>query len=140
MQLKGKILAIDFGTKIVGVAITDVDQKFSLPYCEIKNDSLVFKKLLEIVDEEKIIKIIIGFPQTRNGYVSERHQLIYDFKKSLDEIFKNRVNIIFFDESFSTKSSYESLKNFSIKTSKLKKNKDMIAASIILENYLSSKK
>ncbi|MDE7088112.1 MAG: Holliday junction resolvase RuvX, partial [Malacoplasma sp.] len=44
-----------------------------------------------------------------------------------------------FDESFSTKNSYSSLKNFKVKTSKLDKNKDMIAASIILENYLNSK-
>ncbi|MDE5766922.1 MAG: Holliday junction resolvase RuvX [Malacoplasma sp.] len=135
----GKVLAIDFGTKIMGIAISDENQKFALPYCELSNNNLIFKKIIEIIEEEKIIEVIIGFPKTNNGYVSQRHQLIKDFKKNLDDKLEKKVSTLFFDESFSTKNSYNSLKKFKVKTSKLDKNKDMIAASIILENYLNSK-
>ncbi len=139
MQSMGKILAIDFGTKIVGIAISDENRKFALPYCELSNNILIFEKIIEIIKEEKIIEVVIGFPKTNNGYVSQRHQLIIDFKKNLDDKLEKKVSTLFFDESFSTKNSYSSLKNFKVKTSKLDKNKDMIAASIILENYLNSK-
>lgn len=140
-NLKSKILAIDFGTKIIGTAINDINLNLCLPYCEIVNNELKFKKIIEIIEEENIKEVVIGFPKTQNSYVSERHQLIIDFKNELSELLKNtNIEICFFDESYSTKSSKESLMNFNIKTSKLKKNKDMIAASIILENYLASKK
>ncbi|MDE5545732.1 MAG: Holliday junction resolvase RuvX [Malacoplasma sp.] len=139
MQLKGKVLAIDFGTKILGIAISDNEQKLCLPYCQLKNNNNLFKKIIEIIEEEKVIEIVIGFPKTNNGYVSQRHQLIIDFKKTLDDKLQSKITTTFFDESFSTKSSYDSLKSFNVKTSKLDKNKDMIAASIILENYLNSK-
>ncbi|MDE7088151.1 MAG: Holliday junction resolvase RuvX, partial [Malacoplasma sp.] len=76
----GKILAIDFGTKIVGIAISDENRKFALPYCELSNNILIFEKIIEIIKEEKIIEVVIGFPKTNNGYVSQRHQLIIDFK------------------------------------------------------------
>ncbi|MDE7075567.1 MAG: Holliday junction resolvase RuvX [Malacoplasma sp.] len=132
-------MAIDFGTKIVGIAISDENRKFALPYCELSNNILIFEKIIEIIKEEKIIEVVIGFPKTNNGYVSQRHQLIIDFKKNLDDKLEKKVSTLFFDESFSTKNSYSSLKNFKVKTSKLDKNKDMIAASIILENYLNSK-
>lgn len=135
-----KILAIDFGTKIIGIAISDIDHKFAIPYCEINNDNKVFFKINEIIDEESISKIVLGYPKTHNDYVSERHKLILNFKNELKlNVVSKDIDIELFDESYSTKQTYESLKEFNIKTSKLKKNKDMIAASIILENYLKSK-
>lgn len=132
-----KIMAIDFGTKIIGIAISDISLKFAIPYCEITNDNLSIKKILEIINEENINKIVLGFPKTQNNYVSERHQLILDFKKKLEENLITKIEVELVDESYSTKSTYDSLKSFKISTNKLKKNKDMIAASIILENYLN---
>ena len=122
MQSMGKILAIDFGTKIVGIAISDENQKFALPYCELSNNILIFEKIIEIIKEEKIIEVVIGFPKTNNDYVSQRHQLIIDFKKNLDDKLEKKVSTLFFDESFSTKNSYSSFINFKVKTSKLYKN------------------
>ena len=139
MQSKGKILAIDFGTKIIGIAISDNDQKFALPYCQIENNNKSFNKIIEIVNEENIIEVIIGFPKTNNNYKSERHQLVIDFKNELDNKLDQKIKTQFFDESYSTQATYQSLKSFNVKTNKLDKNKDMVAASIILENYLNKK-
>lgn len=138
-KLKNKILAIDFGTKVIGTAINDISLNLSLPYSEIQNNNLKFKKILEIIEEENISEIVIGYPVTRNSYVSERHQLIIDFKDELIKLIPSSIPVVLFDESYSTKNSQESLKSFNVKTSKLQKNKDMVAASIILENYINSK-
>ena len=137
-QSNKKILAIDFGSKTIGIAISDIDLKFAIPYCEINNDAKKFFLLKQIIDDENINKIILGFPKTENNYVSERHELILNFKNELDQFLKNKYEIVFVDESYSTAFAYDSLKAFNVKTSKIKKNKDMIAASIILEKYLKT--
>lgn len=129
-----KILGIDFGTKTIGIAISDCEKKFSIPYCEIANDSKTINKIKEIVDDENVDLIVLGYPKTINNYVSERHQLIIDFQKKLEACLK--IKIVFQDESYSTSTAFQSLKSYNVKNSKIKKNKDMIAASIILENYL----
>lgn len=138
--MKAKILAIDFGTKTIGLAISDNDNKFAIPYCEIKNDNKMFDEILEIISFENIKTIIIGFPKTENNYVSQRHALIEEFKQKLHDKINDDIKVFFVDESYSTQNAFNSLKEFNIKTSRLKKNKDMIAASIILENYLKYKK
>lgn len=139
MEKLNKILSIDFGTKTIGIAISDNEKKYALPFCEIPNNNIKFNKIIEIIKEECVGLIIIGYPKTNNGYVSERHAIINEFKNELDKTLQEsnlNIETLFFDESYSTKNSYDSLKSFNIKTSKLTKNKDMIAASIILENYL----
>ena len=138
-NLKSKILAIDYGTKIIGTAVNETEIGMCLPYIEIRNDDNKLNKIKDIVNEENITEIVIGFPVTKNNYVSERHQLILDFKNELETFLNHKLPIVFFDESYTTKDSINQLREFNIKTSKLKKNKDMLAASIILENYLKTK-
>lgn len=136
MSFNKRILAIDFGTKLIGIAISDSDNKFAVPYCVIDNNNLTFKKIKEIIDEDDINLIVIGFPKTINDYVSQRHQLINDFKNNLDNYLNNKVEILFEDESYSTVGSESIQKEFGIKASKIKKTKDMGSAALILESYL----
>ncbi len=135
--IKNKLLGIDFGTKTIGIAISDSNNKFAVPYCEIPNNSKSLKEIHEIVKDEKIGRIILGFPKMNNDYVSERHELIKEFKNNLEIELKNEIEIILEDESYSTKSAYDSLSIFNLKGKKKRENKDMVAASIILENYLN---
>lgn len=140
IMLNKKILAIDYGTKTLGIAISDNELKYAIPYIEINNDAKSFDKIKDIIDDEKVFKIVMGYPKTFNNYVSERHQMILDFKNNLLDHLNNIVEIVLIDESYSTIGAMESLKSFNVSTNKLKKNKDMIAASIILENYLKKQK
>ena len=79
MNVKKRILAIDYGTKYIGLAITDDDNTFSVPYSVEENTNNFFDKLIEIIYEENIGIIVIGYPTTFDGYVSARHKLINDF-------------------------------------------------------------
>ncbi|MCF0217870.1 MAG: Holliday junction resolvase RuvX [Malacoplasma sp.] len=136
MQNKQKWIAIDFGTKTIGIAITDYDLKFCLPYTQINNDPKKYQKIWEIIKEENINKIILGYPKMQNNYVSQRHSLIVEFQKELNAFLNYKVPIILFDEAYSSVNAIDSLRQYDIKTSKIRKNKDMLAATIILENYL----
>lgn len=130
-----RILGIDFGTKLIGIAITDNDNKFSIPYVVEKNDFNFIKKLKEIIDDENIGLIVLGYPKTDNNYISQRHQLIKDFLELLKNNFEN-IEIVLQDESYTTINATQIQKDFGIKNSKIKKTKDMNSAALILDLYL----
>lgn len=134
---KNNILAIDFGTKLIGLAICYKDTSFSVPYATLENKSNVYSELKRIVEEELIDLIVVGFPKTENNYVSERHKLINDFINHLKQFTKIKIQLV--DESYSTIESFNSQKEFGIKSSKIKKTKDQNSAIVILNRYLQSK-
>lgn len=137
-QLKNKkIIAIDYGTKRVGLAIADSTLSFALPLTVLDNNNSLLSKIKAIVVEEEINFIVLGFPKMFNDYISERHQLIIDFKNDLYNYLDKQVEIILFDESYSTKASFGMMQEFDLKKQHMKKNKDMVSAAVFLENYLN---
>lgn len=130
-----RILGIDFGTKLIGIAITDVDNKFSIPYSVENNDINFIKKLKQIIDDENVGLIVLGFPKTENNYVSQRHEIINNFYQMLKNNF-GEIDIILQDESYTTMNATMIQKDFGIKNSKIKKVKDMNSAALILDSYL----
>lgn len=132
-----KIIAIDYGTKRVGLAIADSTLSFALPLTVLENNKSLFLNIKKIVDEENINLIILGFPKTINDYVSQRHELILNFKNQLNAFLNGLVKIILFDESYSTKSAYSLMINSGANKKHYQKSKDMVSACIFLENYLS---
>ncbi|MDE5552978.1 MAG: RuvX/YqgF family protein, partial [Malacoplasma sp.] len=95
-----KIISIDYGVKRVGLAIADSTLSFALPLVVLENNKFLFLNIKKIIDEENINLIILGYPKTLNNYVSERHELIINFKNELELFLKNSIEIILFDESY----------------------------------------
>lgn len=128
------ILAIDFGVKRVGLAFLIKETSFALPYGTLENDDKIFISIKKIIDDEDISLIILGYPMTVNGYISERHSLIKEFADNLKKI--TNITLIFEDESYSTISSYDAQKKSNLKNNQIKKHKDEVSAQLILERYL----
>lgn len=124
-----RILAIDYGLKKVGLALSDETESISLPYLVLENigDRDLAKKILEICQKEKVKKVIVGLPKTMSG--EERNQA--KRVKRFAEILKKNVNlsIIFQDERLTSKMAQKFLE-------KNKKKDDRIAAQILLQDYL----
>ena len=57
-----KILAIDYGKKWIGLAVSDDERKLAFPYKTLENNSKLFPALNEIIKKEDIYKIVIGLP------------------------------------------------------------------------------
>lgn len=129
------ILGIDYGTKNIGIAICYKQTTFSVPYTTLNNDHNVFKNIKEIIEDEFIDIIVLGFPKTSNNYVSERHQLILNFKNELSNITK--LKIVLVDESYTSFDNHDIQKKLGIKNSKIKKTKDQNAAKLIIDKYLN---
>jgi putative Holliday junction resolvase len=126
------ILAIDYGQKNIGLAITDEYAKMALPYDTIQNNGadLVIKKLQEIIKEESVGEILVGVPTSLHGEHTDSIEL-KGFLKNL----KNKIGlpVILIDERMSSKMAdhFKTDKNF-----KKSGARDKVAASIILQSYL----
>lgn len=127
-----KIIALDLGDKWIGVAISDESLLFARPYKTVDLENLE-NFLNNIIKEENIKKIVIGYPKTLRGTESQQTKKILITKEKLEKIFNN-IEFILWDERSSSKRA-EILKPAKNKEDKLKSHS--IAAAFILESYLS---
>ncbi len=134
-----RYLAIDFGLKRIGLALSDPLFIFSYPYKTISNDSGSFKELKQIIEEQGVIKIILGIPKKENGEPASITGEVIKFKQKLEEAF--HIEVLLRDESYSSSLASEIIIKSVSKKSKRKEKGlvDMGAAAIILQDFLNEK-
>lgn len=133
-----KILAIDFGERRIGIALSDDKQTFAFPKFTIdtKKDADYLQTIKSLMQQNNVGKIVIGNPVNADGSDSRKSQKIKSFANRLKDIVK--AEIVFWDESYSTEKAKRALHN-SDQSFKQNKNKlDQIAASFILKDYLKT--
>lgn len=136
------ILALDYGQKRIGLAISDSKGIISTPLEKIsfsKNRGIleVIQDILEISKEYKIKSFLIGKPQEFNESQSANTRRIDDFANTLKK--RTTIPILFWDESYSTSTAKDMIVSKGSNFKSQKGNIDSIAASIFLQEYLNSK-
>jgi len=132
-----KILAIDFGEKRIGLATTDKFHISLNPLPIINNDAdNSITKIKEIVKNENVEFIIIGFPFRKDGQNGKIQNLILEFKEKISKFIN--LPVLFWDESGTSKVAVAKMIETGIKKSqrKQKANIDRFAAISILQNFL----
>ena len=131
-----RILAIDFGTKRTGIAVTDELQIIASGLTTVVTKELV-SFLKDYISKEKVELFLVGEPKQMNNEVSESEVSIQSFLKKLSiaipEIPVKRV-----DERFTSKMAFQTMIDSGLKKGQ-RKNKalvDEISATIILQSYL----
>ena len=132
----GRILGIDFGTKRIGLAVTDPLKIFASPLITVRNHD--FEKFLEdYLKTEPVEEFVIGYPVTLNNLASESVKYIDPFIKKLMRLYPGiPVNKV--DERFTSGMALKTMIEGGVK----KKNRrdkamvDRISASIILQAFL----
>ena len=134
----GRLLAIDHGEKRIGLAISDPNKIISKPLKTIllSDIELFYKKLLEIIFDYDIEKLIIGLPVGMDGNYTLQTKKVEAFKVSLQG--KIKIPIEMFDERLSSISAKKSLISQGIKTGHNKSQIDQTAASIFLQHYIDT--
>ena len=129
------ILGVDFGRKKTGTAFMDMDIKIPFPcrLIEESNARKVKRALMDIIEEKKIDTVVFGLPLSDEGKESEWCSEIRRFSEFLLKSVK--VNIVFVDEYGTSKEADFILRGK--KKNVKKKANDLIAATLILENYLN---
>lgn len=131
-------LGLDIGDVRIGVAKSTPILMMSQSYEVINRNKIdPFNRIKEIIKEEKITDLVVGLPINKNG---EKAIQVEKIEKFINKLNIN-IPIHYIDERYTTKEAEYYLKNFSKKNAKQKKEVvDMIAAQIILQNFLDKQK
>ena len=135
-----RILAIDYGTKRTGIAVTDTEQIIASGLTTI-NTQEIFKFLNDYLTKEKIECIVVGEPKNLDNTPSESAAGINDFIKKL-KLKQPDLLIYRVDERFTSKMAFQAMIAGGVKKMD-RRNKgtiDMVSAAIILQSFMEMKK
>jgi len=135
----GKLLAIDFGTKRIGLAETDPLQIIASGLDTVENKK-IFEYLDKYLKSEQVDEIIVGEPKRMDDTPSESEQYIKPFIEELNKKYPN-IPVKRFDERYTSKMAFQTMIDSGI-GKKARRNKgliDKISATIILQSYMESR-
>jgi len=131
-----RILALDVGSKRIGVAYSDPFGISATPLPPIENDKDVFNKIKEIIKQYDIKTVVVGLPLTLKGEEGEQAKLTRKFVQKMKQEIPD-IQVKFVDERFTTSLAEKHLRE-TTKKSKRKKMIDSVSAVYILKTYLDS--
>jgi len=136
-----KVIAIDFGVKRVGLAVSDETLRFSFERGAIINDSKLLENIFKMAKEEDAGKIVVGYPLNLKSEKTLQTLEVDKFIARLQSFFLSKnepIEVEIFDERFTSKIASSHIANSSMKKNKRKDKSmiDSISAQIILQDYL----
>ncbi len=134
-----RIIAIDFGQKRTGIAVTDELQIIASGLTTVPTDT-IFEFLRAYFEKENVSIVLIGDPKQMNGQPSESAAMIDAFAAKFITIFPN-VKVVRVDERFTSKMAMQTMIDSGL-SKKQRQNKallDEISATIMLRDYLTRK-
>lgn len=135
-----RILAIDYGTKRTGIAVTDTEQIIASGLTTIET-SLIFTFLADYFSKEKIECIVIGDPRHLDNTPAQSATAIQQFIKQLKSKYPH-IPVYLVDERFTSKMAFQAMIDGGLKK-KDRQNKatiDRVSAAIILQSFMEMKK
>lgn len=134
------IMSVDYGDKRTGIAICDKLEMLASPVCVLNewNAQALAEKIVALANEKKAETIVIGLPKNMDGSKGFRA----DACEELGELVKARTDIpvCFWDERLTTVSAHRILSENNVRGKKRKAVVDAVAAEIILQDYIDSRK
>ena len=133
---KCRLIGLDLGSKRIGVSICDEKQLIATPYKTIhksKNNELI-EELKNIIQENDIKAIIIGYPLNMDGSSGSSAQSVNDVSKNIEK--EIDVDVCLWDERLSTVGAFNLSSQLDVNVSKREKNIDQNAAAFILQGAI----
>jgi putative Holliday junction resolvase len=131
-----RILAIDLGSKRVGLAMTDPLRMIASPYRTLhyRSDKQLITDVMAIVEANAVETVVIGLPLHEDSTESEGSTRSRSFAAKLN---RHGVDTVLWDERYTSRDAEESLRRCGLDRRRALAKIDSIAASHILEDYLS---
>jgi len=137
LPAKGRLMALDVGTKRIGVALCDESRFLATPKLIINrlSNQQDFEKIAKFITENQVVAVIVGRPLSMDGSVIPMTEFCERFAQNLDISLEKKFPIFLFEERLSSFEAREINASGGISR---KKDKfiDDIAASIILQHFL----
>ncbi len=131
----GRLLAIDYGARRVGLALSDPLKMIASPYRTIinKNNTILIEEIERVIAAEDVELTIIGLPLGMAGQKTEQTKKV---EKFVDKLTDRGIIIKYEDERWSSVAAKRSMKEQNIKSGYNKDLVDQTAAAIFLQQYL----
>ena len=136
-----RTLGLDYGSKTVGVAVTDplglTAQGVEIIRRQKENHlRKTYQRIKELCKQYDVEKIVLGLPLNMDDTMGDRAEKTLEFKNELER--RLSVPVLLVDERLTTVEAIEIMDDAGIKVSEREKYVDMIAATIILQDYMNS--
>ncbi len=134
-----RIMGLDFGSKTVGVAVSDplLITAQGLEIIRRKEENKLRRTLArieELITEYEVSRIVLGLPKNMNDTLGERAALSLEFKDKLER--RTGLPVVMWDERLTTVAADKAMIEAGIRREKRKEHVDRIAAVLILQGYL----
>lgn len=133
-----RTIAIDYGKKRVGLAVTDPLGIIATGLCTVASQE-IFQFLKDYFEREEVNKIVIGYAKQMDNTDSESMKYITPFVNRLKKLYKDK-EILMFDERFTSKMAFQAMIDGGLKK-KARQNKalvDQVSATILLQSYMET--
>lgn len=134
------IMSVDYGDSRTGVAVCDKNEMLASPVCVVSEsyEPKLLDKLCDISKELKPDLIVVGLPRNMDGSYGERAEKCTEFSKKLEA--QSSVRTTLWDERLTTVSAHRVLNDVNVRGKKRKNVVDAVAAVMILEDFMASRK
>jgi putative Holliday junction resolvase len=133
-----RIMGIDYGSKRIGVAVSDPGRTMAHPLqtIQVHSDGSHFRHLEAISRTYEVERVVVGLPYNMDGSLGFKAEEVLAWAKDLEEALG--LPVTFWDERLSTHEAHDLLMGLQVKGKKRKAVVDKIAAGIILQAYLDA--
>ena len=141
MTDQGRILGVDYGTRRIGLAISDPLRILATSYGVLTMNNEFIRRLLEIVAKEEIALMVVGMPLSLSGKKTIKAEEVESFVESLRP--KSPIEVVYWDERFTTSMAQQTMLTMGTRKKERRQKDgrvDAMAAAIMLQGFLDNTK
>ena len=134
----GRILGIDYGSKRIGIAISDPTQLIAQGVTTLMNSEKAVQQIVDLAKTEEVVRIVVGMPYSADGGKGKKAMEVDEFIKSLKQLTTTAIDT--WDESFSSVNAHSAFVEIGMKRKKRQQKfrVDEMAARLMLQEYLDN--
>jgi len=136
----GRVMALDVGGRRIGVALSDTTRVLASPLTTLRAEprDRVLSEIAALVQRHEVAEVVVGLPLTLSGEIGPQAHIIQLFVERLKGVLTAPIHM--FDERLTTVAAERMMVDLGMKPEQRKARIDEVAASIILQDFLDSKR
>ena len=136
----GRVMALDVGGRRIGVALSDTTRVLASPLTTLRAEprERVLSEIAALVQRHEVAEVVVGLPLTLSGEIGPQAHVIQLFVERLKGVLTAPIHL--FDERLTTVAAERMMVDLGMKPEQRKARIDEVAASIILQDFLDSKR
>ena len=131
----GRVAAIDFGLKRIGLAVSDKERKIALPVGVVEGGKKAIQNIKAALPLKEVDLILMGLPLEMSGKKGAMAATVEQFAKQLEDALEG-IAVLLVDERLSSKGADVRLKEISLNRKERSEKIDMVAATLLLQTFL----